>query len=106
MHAPPLEILYDGIVYRQEFTANARHLTNPDGVPYQAITLLDVKQSEDITREKWDYGAGPFCGLGAVFEGYLAGTERVRILLSSLKNAGPRLVLPASSVAFDPKHAS
>jgi hypothetical protein len=56
VHAPPLEIFYDGIVYRQEFTANARHLANPDGVPYQAITLLDVKQSEDITREKWDYG--------------------------------------------------
>jgi transcriptional antiterminator RfaH len=49
---------------------------------------------------------GSFRGLGAVFEGYLAGTERVRILLSSLKNAGPRLVLPASSVAFEPKHAS
>ena len=49
---------------------------------------------------------GPFRGLGAVFEGYLAGTERVRILFSSLKNAGPRLVLPASSVAFDPRHAS
>src|ERR1700687_2011934 len=49
---------------------------------------------------------GPFRGLGAVFEGYLAGSERVRILFSSLKNAGPRLVLPASSVAFDPRHAS
>ena len=49
---------------------------------------------------------GPFRGLGAVFEGYLAGTERVRIVLSSLKNAGPHLVLPASSVAFDPKHPS
>jgi transcriptional antiterminator RfaH len=48
---------------------------------------------------------GPFRGLGAVFEGYLAGSERVRVLLSSLKNAGPRLVLPASSVAFDPEHA-
>jgi transcriptional antiterminator RfaH len=49
---------------------------------------------------------GPFRGLGAVFEGYLAGSERVRILFSSLKNAGLRLVLPASSVALVPKHAS
>ena len=56
LHAPPLEILYDGIVNRQEFTANAGHLANPNGVPLQTIHLLDVKQSKDITREKWDYG--------------------------------------------------
>jgi transcriptional antiterminator RfaH len=31
---------------------------------------------------------GPFRGLGAVFEGYLAGTERVRILFSSFEELG------------------
>ena len=50
--------------------------------------------------------SGPFRGLDAVFESYLPGSERVRVLLSSLKNAGPRLVLPASSVALDSEHAT
>ncbi len=49
---------------------------------------------------------GPFRGLGAVFESYLPGSERVRVLLSTLRNSGPRLVLPASSVALDPEHAA
>jgi transcriptional antiterminator RfaH len=47
---------------------------------------------------------GPFRGFDAIFEGYLPGRERVRILLSAATGSGPRLLLPASSLAPDPEY--
>jgi transcriptional antiterminator RfaH len=42
---------------------------------------------------------GPFRGFEAIFERYLSSTERVAILLNTIENAGPRIVLPASALA-------
>jgi transcriptional antiterminator RfaH len=42
---------------------------------------------------------GPFRGFEAIFERYLSSTERVAILLNTLDSTGPRIVLPASSLA-------
>ena len=44
---------------------------------------------------------GAFCGFDAIFEGYLPGSERVRILLSGL---GATMVLRASSVEPAPEY--
>jgi transcriptional antiterminator RfaH len=41
---------------------------------------------------------GPFRGFEAIFDRYLSGAERVAILLNTLENTGPRVVLPASAV--------
>ena len=42
---------------------------------------------------------GPFRGFEAIFERYLSSAERVAILLNTIENAGPRIVLPASALA-------
>lgn len=42
---------------------------------------------------------GPFRGFEAIFERYLSGAERVAILLNTIENAGPRILLPASALA-------
>jgi transcriptional antiterminator RfaH len=47
---------------------------------------------------------GPFCGFDAIFEGYLPGRERVRILLSAVSGSGPWLLLPVSSLAPGPEY--
>lgn len=42
---------------------------------------------------------GPFRGFEAIFDRYLSGAERVAILLSTIQNAGLRVVLSASALA-------
>jgi transcription antitermination factor NusG len=59
------------------------------------LAPLSIQKGEYVQVIK-----GPFRGFEAIFENYISGTERVRILLSSLNIAGPRVVLPATSVAF------
>jgi transcriptional antiterminator RfaH len=60
---------------------------------------IEIPQQPLICGERVRVVEGPFRGLDAVLEGYLPGNERVRILLSSLSNAGPRVVLAYSSIA-------
>ena len=48
---------------------------------------------------------GPFHGIGAIFEGYLPGRDRVRVLLSAVSDSGPRLLLPVSSLASDSEYS-
>ena len=44
---------------------------------------------------------GPFRGFEAIFQRYLAGAERVAILLSAVESGGLRVVLSASAVVKD-----
>ena len=44
---------------------------------------------------------GPFRGFEAIFQRYVAGAERVAILLSAVESGGLRVVLSASAVAKD-----
>lgn len=60
---------------------------------------VEIPQQPLISGERVRVVEGPFRGIDAVFEGYLPGNERVRILLSSFSNAGPRMVLSSASVA-------
>lgn len=65
---------------------------------------IEIPQQPLIFGECVRVVEGPFRGLDAVFEGYLPGNERVRILLSSFSNAGPRVVLSSSSVEEHTDH--
>ncbi len=60
---------------------------------------IEIPQQPLVCGERVRVVEGPFRGLHAVFESYLPGNERVRILLSSFSNAGPRVVLSSSSIA-------
>jgi transcriptional antiterminator RfaH len=59
----------------------------------------------EIREDPFDSGQavrvveGPFRGFEAIFERYLSGAERVAILLSTIEQTGPRVVLPATALA-------
>jgi transcription elongation factor/antiterminator RfaH len=42
---------------------------------------------------------GPFCDFDAIFEGYLSGSKRVAILITTVEGSGVRVVANAASVA-------
>jgi len=63
--------------------------------------VLEIRQPSLGQGQRVQIVEGPFHGFDAIFEGYLPGRERVRILLSTVAGSGPRLVLPASSLAPD-----
>jgi len=60
---------------------------------------VEIPQKPLTCGERVRVVEGPFRGIDAVFEGYLPGSERVRILLSSFSNFGPRVILSSSSIA-------
>jgi transcription elongation factor/antiterminator RfaH len=43
--------------------------------------------------------SGPFCDFDAIFEGYLSGSKRVAILITTLERSGVRVVADAASIA-------
>ena len=73
----------------------------PDAPTTRGAGVDDVVE---IREDPFDSGQavrvvdGPFRGFEAIFERYLSGAERVAILLSTIENTGPRVVLPASAL--------
>ena len=63
--------------------------------------ILEIRQPSLGQGQRVQVVEGPFHGFDAIFEGYLTGRERVRILLSTVAGSGPRLVLSASSLVPD-----
>jgi transcriptional antiterminator RfaH len=81
---------------------------DPIVVPEGIITEIRSRGIDDVVEireDPFDSGQqvrvveGPFRGFEAIFERYLSGAERVAILLNTIENAGPRIVLPASALA-------
>jgi len=84
---------------------------DPIVVPEGIITEIRARGVDDIVEireDPFDSGQpvlvveGPFRGFEAIFERYLSGAERVAILLSTIEKTGPRVVLPATSLAKSP----
>jgi hypothetical protein len=44
--------------------------------------------------------SGPFCEFDAIFEGYLSGSKRVAILITTVEGCGVRIVADAASIAI------
>jgi transcription antitermination factor NusG len=42
--------------------------------------------------------SGPFCDFDAIFEGYLSGSKRVAILITTVEGSGVRVVADAASI--------
>jgi transcriptional antiterminator RfaH len=60
--------------------------------------VVEIKGRDLRPGESVFITGGPLCGLEAVFESYMSGTERVAVLLASVR-AHVRVVLPAAQVA-------
>ena len=43
--------------------------------------------------------SGPFCDFDAIFEGYLSGSKRVAILITTVEGSGVRIIADAASIA-------
>jgi transcriptional antiterminator RfaH len=81
---------------------------DPIVVPEAIVTEIRARGVNDVVEIRevpFDSGQsvrvveGPFRGFEAIFERYLSGAERVAILLNTIENVGPRIVLPASALA-------
>jgi len=81
---------------------------DPVVVPETIVTEIRARGVDDVVEileDPFNSGQpvrvvdGPFRGFEAIFERYLSGTERVAILLSTIENGGPRVVLPVSALA-------
>jgi transcriptional antiterminator RfaH len=66
--------------------------------------VMETRQPALSRGQRVQVVDGPFHGFDAIFEDYLPGRERVRILLSAVSGSGPRLLLPVSSLAPDPEY--
>jgi len=82
--------------------------SDPLVVPDLIVTEIRARGVDDVVELRevpFDSGQsvrvveGPFRGFDAIFERYLSGAERVAILLNTIENVGPRIVLPASALA-------
>ena len=88
-------------------SAGADPIVVPDAIIGE-LRARGVNDVIEIREVPFDSGQpvrvveGPFRGFEAIFERYLSGAERVAILLNTIENAGPRIVLPASALAKSP----
>jgi transcriptional antiterminator RfaH len=82
--------------------------SDPIVVPETIIKEIRARGVNDVVELRevpFDSGQpvrvvnGPFRGFEAIFERYLSGAERVAILLNTLENSGPRIVLSATALA-------
>jgi transcriptional antiterminator RfaH len=83
---------------------------DPIAVPAAIVSEIRRRGVDDVIEipdKPFDTGErvvvvdGPFRGFEAIFQRYLAGAERVAILLSAVESGGLRVVLSASAVAKD-----
>ena len=77
-----------------------------------AQTIVDNIRSRcrdgvvQIPRRPFQHGqhvriiSGPFCEFDAIFEGYLSGSKRVAILITTVEGCGVRVVADAASIAM------
>jgi transcriptional antiterminator RfaH len=84
--------------------------TDPLAVPDVIVSDIRSRGVDDVieipdkpigTGERVVVVDGPFRGFEAIFQRYLAGAERVAILLSAVESGGLRVVLSASAVVKD-----
>ena len=82
--------------------------SEPLAVPNQIVDEIKARGSGGIVEivprplsrgQAVTVTQGPFQGLEAVFERYLAGTARVAVLLETIAQRGVRVLLPADHVA-------
>ena len=103
-----LQANYFEVKYLAGVTGLVSAGADPIVVPDLIVTEIRSRGVNDVVEIRevpFDSGQpvrvveGPFRGFEAIFERYLSGTERVAILLNTIENAGPRMVLPASALA-------
>lgn len=103
-----LQANYFEVKYLAGVTGLVSAGTDPIVVTPAIITEIRARGVNDVVEireDPFDSGQpvrvveGPFRGFEAIFERYLSGAERVAILLNTIENAGPRIVLPASALA-------
>ncbi len=84
--------------------------SDPIAVPAAIVSDIRSRGVDDVieipdkpigTGERVVVVEGPFRGFEAIFQRYLAGAERVAILLSAVESGGLRVVLSASAVVKD-----
>jgi transcriptional antiterminator RfaH len=103
-----LQTSYFEVKYLAGVTGLVSAGSDPIVVPEAIIDEIRSRGVDDIVEIRevpFDSGQsvrvvdGPFRGFEAIFERYLSGAERVAILLNTLENTGPRIVLPATALA-------
>lgn len=103
-----LQTSYFEVKYLAGVTGLVSAGSDPIVVPDTIIDEIRARGINDIVEipeVPFDSGQtvrvveGPFRGFEAIFERYLSSAERVAILLNTIENAGPRMILPASALA-------
>jgi transcriptional antiterminator RfaH len=103
-----LQVNYFEVKYLAGVTGMVSAGSDPIVVPEAIVAEIRARGVNDVVEIQevpFDSGQpvrvveGPFRGFEAIFERYLSSTERVAILLNTIENAGPRIVLPASALA-------
>jgi len=103
-----LQAKYFEVKYLAGVTGLVSAGNDPIVVPEAIITEIRARGINDVVEiheVPFDSGQpvrvvdGPFRGFEAIFERYLSGAERVAILLNTIENTGPRIVLPAAALA-------
>ena len=105
-----LERQYFDVKYMAGVRAIVSAGADPIAVPAAIVSEIRRRGVDDVIEipdKPFDTGErvvvvdGPFRGFEAIFQRYLAGAERVAILLSAVESGGLRVVLSASALAKD-----
>jgi transcriptional antiterminator RfaH len=105
-----LQSQYFDVKYMAGVRAIVSAGNDPLAVPTPIVTEIRRRGVDDVieipdkpigTGERVVVVDGPFRGFEAIFQRYLAGAERVAILLSAVESGGLRVVLSASAVVKD-----
>jgi transcriptional antiterminator RfaH len=105
-----LQSQYFDVKYMAGVRAIVSAGTDPLAVPPAIVSDIRSRGVDDVIEipdkpidagERVVVVEGPFRGFEAIFQRYLAGAERVAILLSAVESGGLRVVLSASAVVKD-----
>jgi transcriptional antiterminator RfaH len=105
-----LQSQYFDVKYMAGVRAIVSAGTDPLAVPEAIVSDIRSRGVDDVIEipdklidagERVVVVEGPFRGFEAIFQRYLAGAERVAILLSAVESGGLRVVLSASAVVKD-----
>src|ERR1700722_5195972 len=105
-----LQSQYFDVKYMAGVRAIVSAGTDPLAVPEAIVSDIRSRGGDDVIEipdklidagERVVVVDGPFRGFEAIFQRYLAGAERVAILLSAVESGGLRVVLSASAVVKD-----